>query len=524
MLIEVMVSALLVALIVVATLTGFDNADRASAEERRHAQAAVLAAQSQEQLRSDSGATLSELYGSPHKYERTAGGTTYTVTQEAKAVNSGGTGTGCSATETSSQAGADVQIVSTVTWATQLASKRTATVLSSIVSPPSGSTLEVDVQNGASPAAGVSGVTVQATYTPTGSQATNTVTATTGAAGCVLFTALPTTKAIVAINEKLAYVTTSGLVKYPSKEVTLAPNVTTHYVATYNEGGRIAGEFSYEGKTGQITHEGRKETVTGDTFVAYNSSLPPSPYFQVGSTSFEYEAGGEERYKAVTGTYAATAYTAKEALYPAGDLFPFPGAWQVYGGDCRKDNIETASSEKLKPESAHVEAGKTSIVKVPLSYVLVKAKKGTAYNEGAADGSGYEVKIKNRECETEGTPDNATAANLVHIQHTNSEGHLEHPFQPYGKYELCLYNSTLNNRYTWTFDNTTVAGSSLTVFPSELSKSAWEAEEAKNVKQWEKEGRSYSERKEKAEKQKKERTESEEKRKTDGYTIESGTC
>jgi len=43
MLIEVMVSAMLVALIVVATLNGFDVTNRLTADERSHAQADALA-------------------------------------------------------------------------------------------------------------------------------------------------------------------------------------------------------------------------------------------------------------------------------------------------------------------------------------------------------------------------------------------------------------------------------------------------------------------------------------------------
>ena len=71
LLIEVLISAMCVALMVVATLTGFDAANRASAEERRHGQAVVLAAQAQEQLRSESAGALSELYNAPRKFSRT---------------------------------------------------------------------------------------------------------------------------------------------------------------------------------------------------------------------------------------------------------------------------------------------------------------------------------------------------------------------------------------------------------------------------------------------------------------------
>jgi type II secretory pathway pseudopilin PulG len=529
LLVEVLISTLLVALVVVATLTGFDVVDRATAEERRHAQAAVLAAQAQEQMRSDSGAALGELFEASRKYARTINGTVYTVTQEAHPVNAAGTGTGCSATESTAQTSAAIQVTSVVTWARQVTTKRAAVKQSSIVTPPTGSALEVDVTNGSSPLAGVAGVTVSATYTPVESKVANTLEATTGAAGCVVFTALPTTKATVAIKQKLAYITTNGILKYPTKEITLAPNITTHDAVTYNEGGQITGKFTYEGKGGEVLHEGRKETVMGDTFVAFNSSVPAEPHFEVGSTSLEYEVGGEQPYKPVTGTYAAAASTPATTLYPSGDLFPFAGAWQVYAGDCLKDNIETitAGTEKLKPEPAVVEAGKATSVNVPLSYVLVNAKKGTIFKPGAADATSYAVKLRNKECEAEKSlPNNASAVNLSHSQKTNGEGRLEHPFQGYGKYELCIYNATLKNRYTWAYTNSTVGGSSLTVFPTELTKSQWEEQEAANKAKWEKEekeGKINNEaRKNKEKAEKEERTKSEEKRPTYGYSIESG--
>ncbi|HEV3284525.1 MAG TPA: hypothetical protein VG010_09985, partial [Solirubrobacteraceae bacterium] len=68
MLIEVIVSTLMIALIVVATLTGFDVFNRATAEERRHAEATLLAAQSQEYLRSDPGSALLSLETVAHVY------------------------------------------------------------------------------------------------------------------------------------------------------------------------------------------------------------------------------------------------------------------------------------------------------------------------------------------------------------------------------------------------------------------------------------------------------------------------
>src|SRR5271170_8137621 len=58
MLLEVLITAFLVGLIVVGTFTGFSVANSTSGDQRRHDEAAVLAAESQEQLRSDPANSL----------------------------------------------------------------------------------------------------------------------------------------------------------------------------------------------------------------------------------------------------------------------------------------------------------------------------------------------------------------------------------------------------------------------------------------------------------------------------------
>src|SRR5579884_1963535 len=70
LLIEVMMSALLVALIVTATFNGFDVASRVTIDQRRHSEAELLASESQEQLRSDPATALDVLETSPHSYTR----------------------------------------------------------------------------------------------------------------------------------------------------------------------------------------------------------------------------------------------------------------------------------------------------------------------------------------------------------------------------------------------------------------------------------------------------------------------
>ena len=492
LLIEVIISAALVGLIVLATFSGFDVVNRLTAEQRRHDEAALLAAQSQEQLRSDPSTTLDTLETNPHKYTRTVGGTIFTLTQEAQPVNSSGNAVGCNANETTAKTGANIRVTTIVAWATQEQSKRPAVSQTSVITPPTGSGLEVDVTNGASTPAPVTGVTVTAKYIPVEAGSPAAAEGTTGAGGCVVFTAIPSTLATVEIAEKLGYVTTSGALKYPNKELTLAPNITTHDPVTYAEGGGLTAQFTYKGET---TWEGKE--VRSDTFVAYNSSLV-APSFELGSTVFKYEAGGEERYQPVTGTYKPTASTPSGTRYPSSDLFPFPSSWAVYAGDCTKNKPAEGSPGEMK-----VESGKFNLVKVPMSYTALKVHIGTrAEPKTLAKGVKYAVKITNTECEPIVTPNNASTSSTTHAQlTTEAEGApLENPFQPFGGATLCLANG--GRLYKTSYNNKKVEGSTLNLDVGELTvaenetnrknaetttRTAREAEETTKKTQWKKE-------------------------------------
>jgi Tfp pilus assembly protein PilV len=482
-LIEIVISALLVGLIVVGTLTGFSVVNRASADQRHHSQASLLASQSQEQLRSDPASALDTLETNPHTYTRTVEGTTYTITQEAQPVGSTGTTSGCSVSNATAQSGAYIQIASSVTWP-QLGTRK-AVKQATLITPPTGSDLEVDVENGATPPAGVSGVTATAKFTPEESSTATTIEGTTGTAGCVVFTGIPATSALVTIVQKPGYVTPNGELKVAPKEVKIAPNITTHYPVTYNKAGKITAEYTYKGEP---TYKG--ETVRSDTFVAYNVKIPAEPKFEVGApeNNFEYKTSGEEEeYKALTTVVAPSATTAHGAKFTGGNLFPFSEKWQVYAGDCPANSVEsvTEKTEKIANPTVVVEPGGTPIVKVPLSYVLLNVKKGNVLKPGELTTTPYKIKITNSACASALTPNNAYAANLEHTQMTTTTGHLSNPFQPFGKgFKLCLAvppNRLVN--YT-SYENTKTEGAILTIYPEEPNKEEYEAEEAKERTAW----------------------------------------
>jgi Tfp pilus assembly protein PilV len=488
-LIEVMVSALLVAFIAIATFNGFDVVTRATADQRHHNDAAVLAAQSQEDLRSDSASTLDQLQVTPHTYTQTVGGEKYTITQSAKWVNDNNQTVPCSATSKESgtnQNGSYLQITSSVTWLQQTATGRPALTQTSIITPPDGSGLEIDVTNGQIPLQPVAGVNV----------IVNNSELTTGEAGCVIFGSIPSTRASMEAY-RLGYVTPTGAFSKSAKEVLIAPNITTRYPVTLAEGAAITADFTYEGLT---EYKGKK--VTGDTFVVYNNSpTNEKPYFEVGSTNFGYEKSGELEgdYKALAGEYKQSATTPISAEhYPRGDLFPFPSsAWVVYAGDCPEDNAHSNYTEVMNG-SAILKPGEDRVVSIPMSRVQLAVWEGTQKVNGLATKNSYKVKITNTGCAAYATPNNAVSANLAHEQ-LFKEGGLEAPFQPFGKYELCLYNEAAKRS-----DKVSYTNSNLLSSPKIY---VGEGTEKEKVEQREKEEKTAKEKREAEEKTAREKAE-----------------
>jgi hypothetical protein len=443
---------MLVGMIVVATLTGFDVVNRTSADQRQRNQAAALAALSQGQLRSDPASVLATMQATPHTYKTAVAQMTYTIEQKAALLPAGGSTGSCSVTETKRQSGNAFSITSTVTWPQQQKSKRPAVVASSVITPPTGSALEVDANNAPTPTAGVSGVTAIVQYTPVGTITPVTLEQTTGSGGCVVFAGIPATSAIVEIAETPGYVTRSGASQYPPKEVTLAPNFTTHYAVLYNRGGAINAAFTYKGSptykhtnnegTGELA-----ETVTGDTFVALNTKMTAAPNFELGSTRYGLGTVTFEPLPGAPGAYEASA-TSKSNLFPF--LESESGNWSVYAGDCTENNAETISAGSIKlPEKVYVNPGATTTASVPTSYVTLNLYKGTQAEVKAPTWSYLEttthraVTIANTKCAGV-TPDNEAPVNVKHTQETTvgtlNGGHLEDPFQPLGKeYALCVF-------------------------------------------------------------------------------------
>ncbi|HEV7527392.1 MAG TPA: hypothetical protein VGO29_00680 [Solirubrobacteraceae bacterium] len=459
--IEVIMSALLVGLIVIGTLTGFGVQNRVTADERARNEATVLAAQSQEQMRTDPASTLNALQ-SGHTYTQTVGGTNFTITQKATLIPASEPSAACSATEPTKQTGSYMQISSSVTWPALVARGRSPVTQTSVITPPTGSALEVDVTNGAEPGAVVvPGVTALVKYIPEGGSSASTLTATTSAAGCFVVGGIPATEATVEVVEKNGLVNETGTLATPPKTVTIAPNITTHYPVTLAYGGAIEAQFAWNGSS---TYTPKKnngtnlaaEAVKGDTFVASNTEMNVPPDFEVGSTTQKFSAAGLS--ELVTGNYAAAALSpVHEPKYPNGNLFPFPtNKWLVYSGDCTANDAATNSGGTVKDEEATVKPAETTKVVLPQAYLGVLVYKNKTVAEGLEEGAtSYKVTTTNTGCKNI-TPDNATIFNEPKrsqqtLTGTERGGHVANVFQPLGPVRVCLSWHNAANTEFWTY-------------------------------------------------------------------------
>lgn len=373
-LIEVLISAVLIVAVIVATLTGLNNANHATSLDRERSQADALAQQDEDQLRSEPIAKLSEL-SETHEavlQEVTSGGTHYTITSTAQ-YKSDKTGT---ASCTSTSATADyIETTSTVTW--PAIGKTAPVVETGIVSPPADSALIVQV-------IGASGepvpkMTVQAT-------GPSTITTETSADGC----------AILAVNpgEYSLNVSRAGYVdQYGFTESNKDPHYSSSFYVIAESTAKKSFQFA---PAGTIEAKFTGANAEGDTFVAFNAL-----------TSLK-EFGKLESYHA-TETSGAT-------------LFPFASKYTVYAGNCEAD-LPTSNGQASNPE-VEVKPGGTSIVNVPVAAIGIAVKAGTKAVPGASLTS-FTGTLEDTGCKTV-------------RKFTTTTGVLPKPGMPFGAYSLCV--------------------------------------------------------------------------------------
>lgn len=403
--IEVLVSALILAIVAGAVLTLITATTRGAAVQRDRAVANDVAQSDQARLRT---LKISEVTGTqPEDHEYKRNGMVFQVHSEREYVNNKAGANSC---ETGSNTPDYVKLTSTVSWATT----SNPVVLQSVVSPSTGSlnsaygTLQVPTKNAAGNS--VSGVSITA----------NGRTATTGSEGCANFVSMPSGTYSVLYNGH-ELINEAGE-KEPTQSVTVVGGKTPSLPTTvfkWDYPATITPTFKYlEPGTGT------ERTATADSMYVVNS-ISGQPAKIIGTP-------GGTRVSTLTAT----------------NVFPFKSSeYVVYAGSCTTNNPGTSSTNKVGLFSGEIapKAKVEQILRVPALEVTVTTKSGKEGKEGTEQiVSGAKVTLTDTKCKS--------GSSLVkRTYYTNSTGHLSNeaavkanavtaPTEagvPFGAYSVC---------------------------------------------------------------------------------------
>jgi hypothetical protein len=361
--IEVLIGALLVALISGAVLAAYADVSDLGGSERDRSQADALAQQDEQRLR---GLTIAQLASTGSgtgnmSTHTTVGGTTYTITSASSYI-SGSTGaSSCTAGQASSSAD-EVATTSTVTWGPS-GNTIDHVVVHGVVTPSVGGSLIASATTpnpSGTGSTGLAGVVV----TPVGPSTVPTVT--TDNTGCAIFGGLSGGTYTVSFTPPAGYVDVNGNTTLASQ----SPTVTATQTANVSVGplalpGEITAGFStaYNGQT--------NVTAESDQFVAVNTAMTPN-YRTYGTDS-----------TSSNNTY--TASISSGTTQNPFTLYPFntsssSGPYVTFAGGC--DNLPPAAGQV----SAPVNSGQTTTVTLPepAMIILPYTETTTAYDDASS--------------------------------------------------------------------------------------------------------------------------------------------
>jgi Tfp pilus assembly protein PilV len=308
-LIEVMMSALLVAMLAVGVLKGLDAADASSGNNRSRSIAGDLATQDQERLRSYRAKELSNLRETRVKK---VSGIDYSVTSTSEWVTDSSGTRSC----TSSTARADyIKVTSTVSWP---AMQTKPVSVTSLVAPPNGSFGDeggLGVQVSDRTGSGVPGVDVSVT-------GPKNVGGTTDSNGCVFFGYLTAGQYTISFS-KAGYVDANGV------------NQVVRQAGVVDEATQLV-PIDYD-QAASATINVTTQKGTAAPIAAY------APYVSLGSSGL-----------AAPGSRVFGDGTARTSFGSAqdpglGQLFPFTAGYSAYTGDCVGANPATLPSTPITP-------------------------------------------------------------------------------------------------------------------------------------------------------------------------------
>jgi Tfp pilus assembly protein PilV len=294
--IEVLVSALLVAILSVGILAQFDSASATSNLERTKAEASALAQKDVERLRAMSPVRLKDLAAGPSSaYQEpdvTVRGTTYTTTTTITRVDEpGAAGTCVGSAPTASY----LRINSSVSWTGKPSGISPSRHHSIIGLPSNGGSVVVKINDRNGNGLG---------STPVNLSGGNPQRTTVLPEGCVQWDGLAPGSYTVSFSRP-GYVTPDGVNAY-SKDITVSEGATNYVTVTYDVGGSRTVPFYYK--------------------VGSNPVVPAPSGVGMDRVSVSHTGLAAPRTFGTSGTYVHQ--------LSLGPLFPFTTGYRVYPGAC----------------------------------------------------------------------------------------------------------------------------------------------------------------------------------------------
>ena len=441
--IEVLISALMLAFIAAAAATAFIGSAHASGYERLRADAQALAQQDENRLR---GLTIDQLSNlSQTLAPVTLDGTQFTVKETGEYV-SDSTGTP-SCTNPSADY---LQTTSTVTW-TNMAT-HPPVVVTGLQTPPVGSTnpthgtLAVSVINAAGSGSSGMNVTINNGATPISQPTAN--------GGCTLFGDLPQGTYSVSIAPPIGtYVdgqtgqpvtSTSPDVASPSPTVVPGAKAASPTQFQLDTGGSATFSFGVTGwPTGVAPNPApttAPKTIT-PAVVLFNTGMK-SPGFRVCSAA---DTSGCPVVGSPDTSFGAAAWNQSTYSVPATPLFPY--TYSAYAGTCANDEPKLNGGTD---GSVTVTSGGNPGVALALPPMVVRLYNGapSAGTEISTMPAGSHLTITDTGCGlkyigyTGAAPSVLAGQSILPLNTTpgsgvNDIGYLKYPGMPYGSYQVC---------------------------------------------------------------------------------------
>lgn len=333
-LIEVVMAALIVALLAAAVFTGFSAVANIQGAERHQSVAISLADQDEQRL---SGLSVQELVASASGsctstapadgngcYTQTIDNVTYTVTSTAKFYSASSGSLSCSTSGPAASADY-IATTSEVTWESGGNDRRAPVEEHSLITPTSGGQIVASVLDSTvTPHIGVSGATVTVTGPGT---STATQTATTDMNGCAVFVGVTAGSYNVSLSLPSPYLSYGG--------------TTTTSVSVTNGGTGEASFTAAQAATANATFQttvngGQPTAIQFDTFSLGATNQTPVMTF------------------GTAGTYASQVST-------GATLYPYLSGYDAYAGTCTADDPGSTHDTAFSPADGGTVTGAISV-------------------------------------------------------------------------------------------------------------------------------------------------------------------